>query len=102
MSKAWCTAVPQGIRITAHIAPNAKRSEVVGVLDDALKIRLQAQPIDGKANAALIRYLAAALGVPQSAVAITHGHTSKRKVIDVVAPGVSVDEVTRLLRASSA
>lgn len=102
MSKEWCTAVPKGIRITTHIAPNARKSEVSGVLDDALKIRLKAQPIDGKANEALIRYLAEMLGVPKSAVSITHGHTSKRKIIDVVAPGLSVEEAKRLLIAADA
>lgn len=99
MSKDWCTAAPHGIRITVHIAPNAKKSEVSGVLDDALKIRLQAQPIEGKANEALIRYLADRLGVPKSAVSITHGHTSKRKIVEISALRLSVDEVKRMLVA---
>lgn len=97
MTRDWCTAAPQGIRITTQIAPNAKKSEITGVLDDALKIRLQAQPIEGKANEALIRYLADRLGVPKSAVTITHGHTNKRKIIEVTAPGLSVDDTKRLL-----
>ncbi|HZW13518.1 MAG TPA: DUF167 domain-containing protein [Noviherbaspirillum sp.] len=101
MSRDWCTGVPTGIRITTHIAPNAKKSEVTGVLDDALKIRLQAQPIEGKANEALIRYLADMLDVPKSAVTITHGHTNKRKIIEVASPGLSVDDARRLLLKQS-
>lgn len=97
MSKDWCCAVPQGIRITVQVAPNAKKSEVSGVLDDALKIRLQAQPIEGKANEALMRYLADLLKVPKSAVSITHGHTAKRKIVEIVADKLTVDDVRRML-----
>lgn len=97
MTRAWCTAVPGGVRLAVQITPNAKKSEVIGVLDDALKLRLQAQPIEGKANEALVRYLADALSVPRSAVTITHGHTSKRKLVDVQSDKLTVDAVTNAL-----
>ena len=83
MSREWCSAVAGGIRLAVQITPNAKKSEVIGVLADVLKIRLQAQPIEGKANEALIRYIADTLHVPKSAVHITHGHTNKRKMLEV-------------------
>ena len=89
MSQRWCSAVPGGLRLAVQIQPNAKQSGVVGVFDDALKLRLQAQPIEGKANAALVTFLAQALGVPRSAVNITHGLTSKRKLVLVLAPGMA-------------
>lgn len=97
MSRAWCSALPGGVRLAVQITPNAKKSEVIGVLDDALKLRLQAQPIEGKANEALVRYLADALSVPRSAVTITHGHTSKRKLVDVQSDKLTVDAVTNAL-----
>lgn len=98
MSRAWCSALPGGVRLAVQITPNAKKTEVIGVLDDALKLKLQAQPIEGKANEALVRYLAEALSVPRSAVAITHGQTSKRKLVEVQAAGLTVDAVeSRLL-----
>ncbi len=93
MSGPWCCAAAGGIRLSVQIMPNAKKSEVVGLLDGMLKIRLQAQPIEGKANDALVRYLADALKIPKSAVAITHGHTSKRKMLTINAPGLTVDAV---------
>ena len=89
MNPSWCLAVPGGIRLAVQIQPNAKQTEVVGVLDEVLKLRLQAQPIEGKANAALVKFLAQALGVPRSAVSITHGLTSKRKLVLVRAPGMA-------------
>jgi uncharacterized protein (TIGR00251 family) len=97
MSLGWCSALPAGVRLAVQITPNAKKTEVIGVLDDALKLKLQAQPIEGKANEALIKYLAAALSVPRSAVTITHGLTNKRKLIEVKSAVLTVDDVERLL-----
>ncbi|MEN3363722.1 MAG: uncharacterized protein V7606_996 [Burkholderiales bacterium] len=97
MTRDWCSAVPAGIRLALQITPNAKKTEVIGVLDDSLKIRLQAQPIDGKANEALIRYLADTLNVAKSAVDITHGLTSKRKVIEIRTSRLIVEDVRQAL-----
>jgi uncharacterized protein (TIGR00251 family) len=95
MSRAWCSALPGGVRLAVQIQPNAKKTEVVGVLDDALKIKLAAQPIEGKANEALVKWLAGALGVSRSAVTLTHGQTNKKKLLEVT--GVTVEDVGRLL-----
>ena len=95
MSKSWCSVVQGGIRLAVQITPNAKKSEVIGLLEDVLKIRLQAQPIEGKANEALIRYIADMLDVPKSAVNITHGHTNKRKIIEINAPQLTVEAINR-------
>jgi uncharacterized protein (TIGR00251 family) len=98
LSKPWCSALSGGgVRIAVQIAANAKRTEVLGVFDGALKIRLQAQPIEGKANEALVKYLAGALGVSRSSVAITHGHTNKRKLLEVGARTLAPEDVERLL-----
>ena len=97
MSRNWCTPAQGGIRITVQITPNAKKSEVIGVLEDALKIKLHAQPIEGKANEALVRFLADMLDVPKSAVTITHGHTSKRKIIEVSGATLTIDRATQAL-----
>jgi uncharacterized protein (TIGR00251 family) len=95
MSRAWCSPLPGGVRVAVQIQPNAKRTEVVGLLDDALKIKLAAQPIEGKANEALVKWLAGALGVSRSAVTLTHGQTNKKKLLEVM--GVTVEDVGRLL-----
>jgi uncharacterized protein YggU (UPF0235/DUF167 family) len=78
-----------------------KKNEVSGLFDDALKIRLQAQPIDGKANEALVRYLAKLLDVPKSAVFLTHGHTGRRKIIEVCVSHLTVEMVRELLLPSA-
>ncbi|WP_028104554.1 DUF167 domain-containing protein [Pseudoduganella violaceinigra] len=95
MNRAWCSPLPGGVRLAVQIQPNAKKTEVVGVLDDALKIKLAAQPIEGKANEALVKWLAGALGVARSAVTLTHGQTNKKKLLEVA--GVTLEDVARLL-----
>lgn len=99
MTTAWCTPLQGGVRLSVQVAPNAKKTEVAGVVEDALKIRLHAQPIEGRANDALVRYLADVLDVPRSAVTITHGASSKRKTVAVTSAGLDADAVVRRLLA---
>lgn len=80
----WCRQSPDGsLLLTLHIQPGAKKTEVVGPHGDALKIRLAAPPVDGKANAALLVHVAQILGVNKSAVELKSGQTSRRKVVAV-------------------
>jgi uncharacterized protein len=97
MSSDWCSVVSEGIRLNIQVMPNAGKSEVIGVFDGHLKIRLHAQPIEGKANEALIRYLADALHVPKSAINITRGHTGKRKLVDIHARHLDTGKVRAAL-----
>ena len=71
--------------------PGAKKSEVSGVHGDALKVRIAAPPVEGKANAALIEFLAEAFGVPKRNVTITRGETGRRKTVRVDAPASRLD-----------
>lgn len=96
----WCTDAGDVLRLTLHIMPNAKHTGPAGLHGDALKLRLQAPPVDGKANDALVRYLAARLNVPRSAIAISHGHTARRKQIEIRSSGLSAAEAERRLLGS--
>lgn len=103
MTRPWCAALAGGgVKIAVQISPNAKKTEVLGVLDNALKIKLQAQPIEGKANEALVKYLAGALSVARSGVVITHGHTNKRKLVEVGVKSLTPEAVERLLLVAQA
>ncbi|MBK7647121.1 MAG: YggU family protein [Betaproteobacteria bacterium] len=80
----WFRLATDGrITLTLHIQPGAKKTEFAGLHGDALKIRLAAPPVDGKANEALIKFVAEALGLPKSAVNLKSGQTSRRKVLEV-------------------
>lgn len=82
-----------GCRLAVRLAPRSSRDALLGVHDGALKIALRAPPVDGEANAALIAFVAAALGIPKRRVRIASGATQKNKVIEL--DGVDADAVRR-------
>ena len=79
----WLKRSGDTLILTLHIQPGAKKTDIAGLHGDALKIRLAAPPVDGKANAALIGYVADRLDLPKSAVQLKSGQTSRRKVLAV-------------------
>ena len=81
--------------IQVQAQPRASRSEIVGPLGDALKIRVAAPPVEGAANQELEKLLAKTLRVPRSSVKVIRGETGKRKLLRV--QGISPDEVGRRL-----
>ena len=82
-----------GVRLRVHVQPRAASSELCGLHGDALKVRLNAPPVDGAANAALVELLASVLGVPRRAVRVVAGSASRAKTVEI--DGVSVDAVRR-------
>ena len=80
----WLSRAADGsVILTLHIQPGAKKTEITGLHGEALKIRLAAPPVDGKANAALIAFLAKARGVSKSAVELVSGDTCRAKRVRV-------------------
>ena len=69
--------------LAVPVVPNAPRNEIVGWLGDALKVRVQAPPAEGRANAGLCEFLAAKLGVSRRDVVVARGETSRRKIIRI-------------------
>jgi uncharacterized protein (TIGR00251 family) len=84
---AWRRYDPAARRhtLTLHVQPNARRSEVVGLHGEALKLRVAAPPAENRANAELIRFLSETLGVPKTAIIIRHGGSGRRKVVEISA-----------------
>lgn len=83
------------MRVNVRVMPRSSKNEIRWE-GDALKVRLTASPVDGAANAALLKFLAARLKLPQSALQIVQGATSRQKVIQI--DGITHDElVERLL-----
>jgi uncharacterized protein (TIGR00251 family) len=72
--------------IDISVSPNAKRTELVGWHDGALRVRLAAPPVDGAANEALRKWLAKELDVPQSQLELLRGASGRRKQWAVEAP----------------
>ena len=91
----WLRVAGDGcFTLTLHIQPGAKKTEFAGLHGDALKIRLAAPPLDGKANEALVKFVAKTLGLPRSAVELKSGQLSRRKVLEV--RGARIDAIARL------
>jgi len=93
-----CRAVEAGTAVSVRVVPRAKRSGVVGVHGEALKVRVAAPPVEGKANAALVGHLAEVLGVRASDVAVTAGARGRDKTVHVA--GLAPDEVAAALAAA--
>ncbi|TMH29756.1 MAG: YggU family protein [Betaproteobacteria bacterium] len=74
------------ITLQVHAQPGAKRTEVVGVHGNALKIRLAAPAVEGRANDALIVFLAASFDVPRRNVTLIRGEAGRRKTVRIVSP----------------
>ena len=81
--------------LAVRVQPRAKRDEVVGERGDAVVIRVAAPPVDGKANVALCRFVAARVGVPRGAVSVVRGESSRDKLLRV--EGVESDAVRAAL-----
>jgi len=71
------------ITLTVRVVPRASKSEIVGEHQGALKVRIASPPVDGAANAELIKLLAKRLGVSKSDIEIVAGQTSKTKRVRI-------------------
>jgi uncharacterized protein (TIGR00251 family) len=78
-SMSWIQPATGGCVVNVRIIPRASKNRIQGVLGDALKIRLQAPPVDGKANDALVRFLADTLSLPVRNISLLSGETSRNK-----------------------
>ncbi|GHT80611.1 UPF0235 protein [Betaproteobacteria bacterium] len=98
---AWMRQADDGsLVLSLHVQPGAKKTGFAGYYGDAVKIRLAAPPVDGKANAALCAFVAEVCGVPKSAVSLISGETSRTKRIGVVAKADSVERLQAALAES--
>lgn len=78
-------------RLAVKAIPNAPRDMVVGWMGEALKVKVHAPALDGRANEALCGFIAEALGVPKGAVTLTQGAKSRLKVLEI--KGLTLAEV---------
>jgi len=98
------TTAPAAVRrdgddllLTVHAQPGASRSGFAGLHGEALKIRIQAPAVDGRANEAMRRFLADACAVPVAQVTLVSGASARHKRWRVVRPGRIPAELAALL-----
>lgn len=81
------------LTLTLHVQPGAKRTEVAGLHGEALKIRLAAPPVEGRANEALLKFIADFFGVPLRQVELKQGGQSRHKVVAIVGSKVEPESL---------
>lgn len=95
MSAAWLRSSGADVVLALHVQPGARNTEIAGLHGEALKIRLAAAPVDGKANDCLIGFLAETLGIARSRIELVGGASSRAKRVRVA--GVDAESVRRKL-----
>ena len=95
MDSSFAKDVADGCTLSVRVHPGARKNNVTGVHADALKIALTAPPVDGKANEALIAFIAEALHLPRARVSLVAGATSRAKTVRIT--GRSAAEVAAVL-----
>lgn len=89
----WYRRNGEVITLTLHIQPGAKRTDVAGLHGEALKIRLAAPPIEGRANEALLKFIAESFGVPVRQVELKQGGQSRHKVVAITGSKVEPESL---------
>jgi len=84
-------ATATGVELNVRVIPRARRTEVAGVRDNALLVRVAAPPVDGAANEAVIDLIAATCRVPRRAIRLVSGESSRQKRIAI--DGVTPDQI---------
>ncbi len=96
-SEPWATEKEEGVELRVLLQPRAAHSRIVGIHGEEIKVRIQSPPLDGRANEELGRFLSKGLGVPQRAVQIVSGASSRHK--RVLIKGKTLDELRGSIRS---
>ena len=79
----WLRATDGGVTVAIYAQPNAKRAGIVGIHGEALKIKVASPAVDGAANASLLEFIAALVGVKSRDVTLVRGAANRQKVIEI-------------------
>jgi uncharacterized protein len=94
----WYREDSNGVTFAVRLVPRASRSEVAGLSDGTLRVRVAAPPVEGAANRELVKFLAKRFKVSPAAITLVSGTNSKNKVIRIANPGaVTREELTKLI-----
>jgi uncharacterized protein len=93
MQPHWYRRNGETITLTLHVQPGAKRSEIAGLHGGALKIKLAAAPVEGRANDALLKFIAELFAVPLRNAELKQGGQSRHKVVAVTGSDVQPESL---------
>lgn len=86
-------------RLSLKVVPGASRDEIAGQHGDAIRVKLRAPPVDGRANEALLAFLAERLQLRTSALRLVTGEKSRLKIVAI--SGIGADDARRRLLVAS-
>lgn len=89
----WYRQEGDKLTLDIYVQPGAKTTEIAGLHGEALKIRLNSPPIDGRANQALIEFLAKRFDVPKRQIELLRGEKSRHKTVVVIGSHVDLKEI---------
>ncbi len=93
----WLQETKDGATLTVKAVPRAAKSEIAGVEDGWVRVRIKAPPVDGKANEALVKFFAGLFSVPKGAVSIISGDTARLKRVKIT--GITAEKAKEALSA---
>jgi uncharacterized protein (TIGR00251 family) len=93
MAAAWYEWRGDDLWLHLRLQPKARRTAFVGPLDDVLKLEVKAPPLEGKANAELVAFLAKSFGVTKKAVVIESGARARTKRVKIQSPNKLPEEL---------
>ena len=86
----WLEEKENNLILNLRIIPRASKDEIAGCLGDALKIRIQAPPVEGKANQYLIKFLSKHWKIPRRNIELLSGETGRNKRIKLIDPSTEL------------
>ena len=89
----WYRLKDDCLIVTLHVQPGAKRTEIMGLHGDALKIRVAAAAVEGQANTRLLEFLRQAFEVPASRIILKQGEHARRKVVEIRGSQISPESL---------
>jgi len=98
MCHSWIRELSEGLLISINVQPRSSKTEIIGMHENSLKIKLTSPPVEGAANSLLIRFIAKELGISKSRIDLKSGEKSRKKKL--IIKGCSKEEVIQKLTAN--
>lgn len=98
MCNSWIRELSEGLLISINVQPRSSKTEIIGMHQNSLKIKLTSPPVEGAANSLLINFISKKLGIAKSKIVLNSGEKSRQKKL--IIKGCSKEEVLKRLTAN--
>ena len=98
MCNSWIKELSEGLLISINVQPRSSKTEIIGMHQNSLKIKLTSPPVEGAANSLLIKFISKKLGIAKSKIVLKSGEKSRQKKL--IIKGCSKEEIIKKLAAN--